>query len=95
MKTQNFDFMKFMTTESTLLEWKSEGLPADSLTLENSIILLNSPKTPLIIDPNSNATEWLKKHFLSEKNLEIMNLSDPKFNTNLELSVRFGKILIV
>ena len=51
----NFKYLQFMTTESTLLKWRSQGLPYDSLSLENSVMVLNSCKIPLIIDPNSQA----------------------------------------
>ena len=51
-----------MTTESKILKWKSEGLPSDSLSVENSVMIFNTNKTPMIIDPNVQATEWLKKN---------------------------------
>jgi dynein heavy chain 2 len=68
-----------MIQESILLKWKSEGLPGDSLSLENSVMIFNTSKTPLIIDPNSKATLWLKTHFKEESNLEIISHTHPKF----------------
>ena len=56
-----------MTTESNILKFKSEGLPGDSLSLENSQIIFNTSKTPLIIDPNTQALEWLKTHISLDK----------------------------
>lgn len=58
-------------------------------------MIFNTSKTPLLIDPNTAASDWLKKHFSHEKNLEIINQNDPKFSTSVELAVRFGKILII
>jgi len=64
--------------------------------MENAIMILNSLRTPLIIDPTTAATEWLKKSLKTDKgNVEILNQQDPKFNTQLELSIRFGKVLII
>lgn len=79
-----------------MLTWKKEGLPADSLSMENAIMIMNSIQTPLIIDPATQATEWMK-HSLkqSSDNIEILNHQDPKFNTNIELAIRFGKVLII
>jgi len=94
-KINSFDYMKFVSTESQVLKWKSEGLPGDSLSLENSLMIFNTTKTPLLIDPNTAASEWIKRHFSHEKNLEIINQNDPKFATLLELAVRFGKIIII
>lgn len=79
-----------------MLTWKKEKLPADGLSMENAIMILNSQKTPLIIDPATQATEWLKRSLRSNNdNVEILNHQDPKYNTQIELSIRFGKILII
>lgn len=51
-----------MSTESTMLKWKAEGLPSDSLSLENSVMVFETSRTPLLIDPNTQATEWLKNN---------------------------------
>lgn len=65
-----------------MLTWKKEKLPADSLSMENAIMILNSLKTPLIIDPATQATEWLKRSLKSTNdNVEVLNHQDPKFNT--------------
>lgn len=65
-----------------MLTWKKEGLPADTLSMENAIMILNSTRTPLIIDPAATATEWLKFNLKqSNEGLEILNHQDPKFNT--------------
>jgi dynein heavy chain 2, cytosolic len=62
-----------MTSESKILHWKSEGLPGDSLTLENTVMIFNSSKNALMIDPNTQATEWLKKHLQVKGNVEMLN----------------------
>jgi len=40
-----------LVNEAQLLTFKKEGLPADNLSMENAIYILNAIKTPLIIDP--------------------------------------------
>lgn len=37
---EKYDLRKFLCTESELLTWKSEGLPSDQLSVENSIVIL-------------------------------------------------------
>lgn len=107
MKIPNFDFLRFMTSESQVLELKAEGLPGDSLSVENSLIIFNTVKVPLIIDPNIQASEWLRRHLEGEKAtgnngnksnnnaIELLSQQDPKFMNQLELCVRFGKTLII
>eukprot|EP00736_Rhodelphis_marinus_P001173 Rmarinus@m.17616 len=92
--TGDFGFLKFMATETQLLKWKSEGLPADDLSMENALVIKNTNRFPFIIDPSTRAIEWLKVH-MQGKSLEVLNQQDARFTTQLELAVRFGKTLII
>ncbi|XP_071990308.1 cytoplasmic dynein 2 heavy chain 1 isoform X1 [Engystomops pustulosus] len=98
---ETFDLRRFLSTESEQLIWKSEGLPSDELSVENALVILqicslkpSSQVCPFLIDPSSQATEWLKTH-LKESRLEVINQQDANFITALELAVRFGKTLII
>ena len=51
-RNNSFNFLKFLSSESTLLKWKCEGLPGDQLSLENSVSIFNSSRISLLIDPN-------------------------------------------
>lgn len=78
------------------MTYKKEGLPADGLSQENAIYIIDAVKTPLVIDPATQATEWLKKSLQKTyESVEILNHQDKKFNTTLELSIRFGKVLVI
>lgn len=93
---QQYDLSRFMSTESEMLKWKGEGLPADRLSMQNAIIILNSVRTPLVIDPSSQACEWLKTHLSARlSSVETTTMHDPRFGNTLELAVRFGKTLII
>ncbi|OWF37256.1 Cytoplasmic dynein 2 heavy chain 1 [Mizuhopecten yessoensis] len=94
MGVSRFDFRRFLSTESEQLIWKSEGLPSDTLSMENALVILQSALRPFLVDPSSRATEWLKTH-LKENRLEVINQQDANFSTSLELAVRFGKTLII
>jgi len=98
---EKFDLRRFLCTESEQLIWKSEGLPSDDLSIENALVILQiiglkswSQVCPFLIDPSSQATEWLKTH-LKDSRLEVINQQDSNFITALELAVRFGKTLII
>uniref|UniRef100_H2ZEZ5 Uncharacterized protein n=1 Tax=Ciona savignyi TaxID=51511 RepID=H2ZEZ5_CIOSA len=79
IKLPSFDLRRFLSTESEQLQWKSEGLPSDDLSMENALIILQvippfffSGIRPFLVDPSSRATEWLKQH-LKESRLEVVN----------------------
>jgi len=96
-ETEQFDYLSLLSTESQLLSFKKAGLPADSLSQENSIIILNSSfRFSFIIDPSSSATTWLTNHLGSEgSSLETLTAADPRFQNKTELAVRFGKTLLM
>lgn len=74
LRLQDYDFRSYLSSESQMLTWKKEGLPADNLSMENAIMIMNAARTPLVIDPATQATEWLKSSLKKEHdNLEIMN----------------------
>lgn len=52
---------------------------------------------PLLLDTTGCAAKWLSEFLKSQTNFkfEFLNQNDDRFTYNLELGVRFGKILIV
>jgi dynein heavy chain 2 len=91
---EGFNVRSFMASESEELEWRSEGLPSDSLSVENAVIIQNTTLAPYLVDPTSTGTEWLKTR-LKDARLDVINQQDTSFNTALELAVRFGKTLLI
>lgn len=90
----NFIIEEFTSNEREKLQWQNEGLFSDKLSVQNAVILLKTERIPLLIDPTSNATCWFKNHFKHQP-IEILTDNSSKFSTNLELAVKFGKILII
>jgi hypothetical protein len=45
-----------MCGEAEALACQSRGLPSDQLSVQNAAVILNSPATPLVIDPSSQAS---------------------------------------
>ncbi|KAI6655602.1 cytoplasmic dynein 2 heavy chain 1-like [Oopsacas minuta] len=91
---EDFNITTFLSNENEHLFWRYQGLPTDNLSVCNAIILKNTLFCPYLIDPSHKAFGWLREH-LSGERLEIVNFNDDKFTTMLELSVRFGKRIII
>eukprot|EP00927_Polykrikos_kofoidii_P027109 TRINITY_DN23975_c0_g4_i1.p1 TRINITY_DN23975_c0_g4~~TRINITY_DN23975_c0_g4_i1.p1 ORF type:complete len:2595 (-),score=618.45 TRINITY_DN23975_c0_g4_i1:108-6821(-) len=89
---ETFEFLRIMSSESELLTWKAQGLSADQLSQENALMIKFGTLVPFIVDPNSQAIGWLKQNV---QNPETVNQQDPKLVSQLELAVRFGKVIIV
>lgn len=42
VQCENFSFKNFLSSEAQMLTWKKEKLPADGLSMENAIMIVNS-----------------------------------------------------
>eukprot|EP01028_Stygiella_incarcerata_P004192 TRINITY_DN1890_c0_g1_i5.p1 TRINITY_DN1890_c0_g1~~TRINITY_DN1890_c0_g1_i5.p1 ORF type:complete len:4092 (-),score=1034.80 TRINITY_DN1890_c0_g1_i5:737-12970(-) len=93
-RLESFSMRTLLSTEGQLLQRKAEGLPADDLSQENGICILEAVQTPLIIDPSQQASTWLRNH-LKDSAVGITTPQDPKFTTTVELAIRFGRTLII
>ena len=88
--------VNFLLNESEMLRLKFDGLPTDTLSLENALVINNSVKTVFIIDPVTKATEWFIKNIQkSSTSVDVCSLHDEKLLTNIELAIRFGKTLLI
>jgi len=91
-----FDLRAFLSSESEFLKWKAEGLPSDELSAENGLILMHSVQTAFMVDPNTQATHWLKTNLTTAgKPVEVVLQQDARLVSTIELAVRFGKTLII
>jgi len=54
------------------------GLPSDIFSVENAIILKNSKRWSLAIDPQGQANKWIKS-MERENRLKIIKFNDPNY----------------
>ena len=60
---RRFELKQFLSSEREMLQWRSEGLPSDNLSIENALCVFASQESsPYLIDPSNRASQWLKKH---------------------------------
>ncbi|XP_006814570.1 dynein axonemal heavy chain 7-like [Saccoglossus kowalevskii] len=70
-------------------QWNICGLPTDSFSIENGIIISNARRWPLMIDPQGQANKWVK-NMEKANNLHTVKLSDSDFVRTLENCIQFG-----
>uniref|UniRef100_A0AAQ5XW12 EF-hand domain-containing protein n=1 Tax=Amphiprion ocellaris TaxID=80972 RepID=A0AAQ5XW12_AMPOC len=66
--------------------WTIAGLPSDSFSIDNGIII---SRWPLMIDPQGQANKWVK-NMEKANSLHIIKLSDADFVRTLENCIQFG-----
>ncbi|TPX58491.1 hypothetical protein PhCBS80983_g03079 [Powellomyces hirtus] len=75
-------------------EWELSGLPKDSLSRDNAIIVQYSRRWPLLIDPQGQANKWIR-NMEKDNSLDIVKLTDKDFLRTLENAIRFGKPVLL
>lgn len=92
-----FDLTKsgVVTPLHEIRTWTSrQRLPDDQYSIENAVMLKHSLKWPLIVDPQGQATLWIRE--MEGASLRICKSEDPVsvFRT-LEQAVRLGEAVLV
>lgn len=85
---------EFLSTADERLAWQSNSLPADSLCVENAVMLKRYNRYPLIVDPTGQATAFLQKEYRDRK-ITVTSFLDESFLKNLESALRFGNPLLI
>jgi dynein heavy chain len=74
--------------------WQLDGLPRDYFSTENAVLVSNSKRWPLFIDPQGQANKWVKNMEKSQ-GLTVCKMADRELSRNLESAVRFGKPVLI
>uniref|UniRef100_A0A0D9RH02 Dynein axonemal heavy chain 7 n=1 Tax=Chlorocebus sabaeus TaxID=60711 RepID=A0A0D9RH02_CHLSB len=73
----------------TIRTWNIAGLPSDSFSIDNGIIIMNARRWPLMIDPQGQANKWIK-NMEKANSLYVIKLSEPDYVRTLENCIQFG-----
>lgn len=68
-------------------EWGIFGLPNDSFSIDNGIMVANARRWPLMIDPQGQANKWVKSMEKS-KDVRVIKLTDGDYMRTLENAVQ-------
>merc|ERR1712157_447160 len=74
--------------------WNIAGLPRDTFSIDNGVIVANSRRWPLMIDPQGQANKFVKNNE-KEHNLAVIKLTDSDYMRTLENCVQFGCPLLL
>ncbi|CAG2057544.1 unnamed protein product [Timema podura] len=66
---QNFSLIATLGEAVVIRTWNIAGLPVDSFSVDNGIIVSNARRWPLMIDPQGQANKWVKNMEQGNKNL--------------------------
>ncbi|XP_029912440.1 dynein heavy chain 12, axonemal [Myripristis murdjan] len=92
--SDDFSLSKTLGDPIKIRAWNIAGLPTDTFSIDNGVIVSNSRRWPLMIDPQGQANKWVKN---SEKdnNLSVIKLTDGDYMRTLENCIQFGTPLLL
>ncbi|XP_022823491.1 dynein heavy chain 1, axonemal-like [Spodoptera litura] len=74
--------------------WQMYGLPRDPMSVESAVLMSNSRRWPLIIDPQTQANKWIRAMGKLE-GLVVCKPNDRDLLRNFESALRFGKPILL
>ncbi|KAJ3395883.1 Dynein heavy chain 1, axonemal [Lobulomyces angularis] len=92
--SENTSLWEALGDQVKLREWELSGLPKDTLSRDNALVVSNSRRWPLLIDPQGQANKWIR-NMEKDNQLDIIKLTDKDFLRTLENSIRFGKPVLL
>ncbi|CAG9558411.1 unnamed protein product [Danaus chrysippus] len=92
--SESFDLISIMADSYTVRTWNAQGLPRDSISTENGILVTRAGRWPLTIDPQEQANRWIKNMERSN-GLQITKLNDVAYLRMLENCIRLGWPMLI
>ncbi len=74
---------------TVIRQWNVEGLPTDAFSVDNGIVVFNSRRWPLMIDPQGQANKWIRRNE-KENKLKVVKMTQAKYMRTIENAVQFG-----
>ncbi|CAG9464381.1 unnamed protein product [Pedinophyceae sp. YPF-701] len=87
--SDQFDFCMFLADPADVRDWNIQGLPADSFSTENGVLVTRGQRWPLMIDPQGQANKWVK-NMEGGRGLKVLNLQMSDMIRQMESCIQFG-----
>ncbi|KAL3319655.1 Dynein heavy chain 6, axonemal [Cichlidogyrus casuarinus] len=87
--SDNVSLFSAMGDAFLLRKWNAEGLPRDSVSTDNALLVVQSKRWPLMIDPQEQANRWIRNRE-SQNNLKVTKLTDNGLLRTMENAIRMG-----
>ncbi|KAJ7313213.1 hypothetical protein JRQ81_004492 [Phrynocephalus forsythii] len=84
----------FLSNPTIVRTWNIQGLPSDNFSTENGIIVTRGNRWPLMIDPQCQASKWIK-NMETKRGLKIIDLQMPDYLRVLEAAIQMGSPVLL
>ncbi|XP_071942686.1 dynein axonemal heavy chain 6-like [Antedon mediterranea] len=87
--SEDFSLIKILADPFEIRQWNADGLPRDTVSTENAVLVTRGRRWPLMIDPQDQANRWIRNRE-SRNGLKVIKLTDKDFLRTLETAIRIG-----
>lgn len=92
--SSHFDLVKILGEAYTIRTWVMHGLPRDEVSVENGLIVTQSSRWPLMIDPQEQANRWIR-NLEKTNDLKVTKMTDPMLMRIIEGCIRQGLPVLI
>lgn len=93
-QSKAFNFISVLGSEMKIQNWNIAGLPHDIFSIENAIIMDNSTRYSLFIDPQNQANKWIKE--MERKNeLVVVKFTQSDYMRKIESCIEEGRPVLI
>eukprot|EP00961_Rhodomonas_salina_P104508 1406944-Rhodomonas_salina.1 len=92
--SEGFRFADVLAKAVEIRSWNIAGLPSDEVSVGNGVLVKNTSRWPLMIDPQMQANKWVK-NMEDQNGLRLIKLTDGRYLQTLENCVRNGNPLLL
>ncbi|GFH10191.1 dynein-1, subspecies f, partial [Haematococcus lacustris] len=93
--SEHFDFALFLADPKAVRDWNIQGLPSDSFSTENGVMVTRGRRWPLMIDPQGQANKWVKNMEKGPGGLKVLNLQMADMARQVENAIQFGNAVLL
>ena len=95
-KSDHFSLRNFLVDDGITGDWAMQGLPSDSLSVDNGILVTRASRFPLLIDPQGQGLNWIVNREKDRiPHFGILTLDNARLRDHIEYSMAEGKALII
>lgn len=92
--SEGFTLQSTLASPLAMREWAAQGLPSDSLSIDNAVLVTHGERWPLMLDPQEQANRWIKAKE-TRFGLKAIKARDPNALKHIEGCVRAGQPALI
>ncbi|CCW63595.1 unnamed protein product [Phytomonas sp. EM1] len=92
--SDDFSLEKFCGNPIEIQEWKLQQLPVDSFSVSNAVIMKNSSRWPLLVDPQQQANNWIR-NLEREHQLVVVQPSGNNYIQTIRNAITEGRPVLL